>query len=90
MLNAIHLFQLIFGHTVRMWVRGWPRGLLLSLLPVINEPKSGRAECAGMGSRGKQQKKKPFEGSLPIDQIDWHGNQRRVLSLRLMFEAVKS
>lgn len=30
------------------------RGLFIVLLPAINKPRSGRTECAGMGSRRKQ------------------------------------
>lgn len=67
-------------------------GSFVALLPAINEPRSGRAECAGMGSRRKQsnlKKERSFEDSLPINQIDWRGSQRRVLSPRLMSEVVK-
>lgn len=53
-------------------------GLFVYLLPAINQPGSGRAECAGMEPRRKQ--KGAFDGSLPIGGIDWHGNQRRVVS----------
>lgn len=31
-------------------------GLFIALLPAINKPRSGRAECAGMGSRRKQKR----------------------------------
>lgn len=51
------LFSLVTGQALDEFVTSlW--GLFVTLLPAIKALRSGRAECAGMGSRRKQKKKK--------------------------------
>lgn len=51
--QTLNAFLLVSGQAVdeNLWFAG---GLFGTLLPAINGTRSGRAECAGMGSRTKQ------------------------------------
>lgn len=55
-----------------MRICGWSCRSFVILLPAINEGRSEGGACwQGIAEKTKTN---PFEGSLPIDQIDWHGN----------------
>lgn len=56
-----------------MRICGWSCRSFVILLPAINEGRSERRGACWQGIAEKT-KTNPFEGSLPIDQIDWHGN----------------
>lgn len=53
-----------------MRICGWTWGLFVTLLPAIKEPRSGRAERAGMGSRRKKKKKKKILWRVTSDPAD--------------------
>ena len=66
--------------------------MFVTLLPAIKKsPDQKERSVLAWGREEKKKKKerKSFEGSLPIQQIDWYENQRRVLSARLKSEVVK-
>lgn len=68
------LYTLFFLVRRRQLVRicGWSCRSFVILLPAINEGRSEGGACwQGIAEKTKTN---PFEGSLPIDQIDWHGN----------------
>lgn len=77
-LNHIHLF---FSPVIGQAVEDvWPPRRLICHFITRNKRVQIRKSGVCWHGVAKKTKKKAFEDSLPISLIDWHGNQRRVLS----------
>lgn len=86
-LNVIRRVSLVIGHVVDEDL--WLRGLICHFIARNKREQIRKSRVCWHGV-AKKTKQQFFEGSLPISLIDWHGNQQRVLSPRLMSEVVKS
>lgn len=82
----------VVGHTADecLWLAGRRRRGICLFIARYKTARIRKSRVCWHGIAKKTKEKGAFDGSLPISQIDWHGNQRRVLSPRLMSGAVKS